>query len=283
MKLATIRTSTGTIAGTSAGTQAVRIDEDGAVELGAPDLGAFLRRDGWKAAAASADGPRHELGGLDYATLVPNPEKVFCVGLNYASHILEMGRDLPEHPTLFAKFARALVGARDPVEMPAGSDKVDWEAELGVVVGAEVRHATLEQARAAIAGYTVVNDVTARDFQNRTLQWLQGKTFERSTPVGPWLVVDEGVPGEISCEVDGDVVQKADTSDLVFDPAALVAYISSIITLVPGDLIATGTPGGVGHARKPPRYLSEGSVMVTRVEGVGELRNRFVPSSAPGH
>ena len=272
MKLATIRTT--------AGTAAVRIDDDGddrgAVELGAADLGEFLANPDWKAAAAAADGPRHDLDGLDYATLVPRPEKVFCVGLNYRSHILEMGRDLPEYPALFAKFARALVGAHDPVEMPAGSDQVDWEAELGVVIGAEVRHATPEQAAAAIAGYTVVNDVTARDFQYRTIEWLQGKTFERSTPVGPWLVVDEGTPGEISCEVDGDVVQKADTSDLVFSAAELVAYISQIITLVPGDLIATGTPGGVGHKRKPPRYLAEGSELVTRIEGVGELRNTLV-------
>jgi acylpyruvate hydrolase len=186
-----------------------------------------------------------------------------------------MGRELPQYPALFAKFARALVGASDPIVLPAGSSQVDWEAELGVVIGAEVRHATPEQAAAAIAGYTVINDVTARDFQYRSVEWLQGKTFERSTPVGPWLVTDTE-PGEISCEVDGDVVQKADTADLVFAPAALVAYISQIITLVPGDIIATGTPGGVGHARKPPRYLAAGSTVVTRVDGVGELRSVVV-------
>ncbi|WP_433507077.1 fumarylacetoacetate hydrolase family protein [Pseudonocardia halophobica] len=268
MKLATIRTTTGTAA--------VRVDPDAAVELGAADLGEFLARPDWRAAAAAADGPRHDLAGLDYATLVPRPEKVVCVGLNYRTHILEMGRGLPEYPTLFAKFARALVGAYDPVELPAGSEQVDWEAELGVVIGAEVRHADAEQAAAAIAGYTVVNDVTARDFQYRSVEWLQGKTFERSTPVGPWLVVDEGAPGEISCEVDGDVVQKADTADLVFSPADLVAYVSQVITLVPGDIIATGTPGGVGHARTPPHYLAEGSTLVTRVEGLGEQRNTMV-------
>lgn len=267
MKLATIRVGQGTAA--------VRVDEHDAVELGSPDVGAFLADPGWRERAAAADGPRHPLSGIEYATLVPNPEKVFCVGLNYRTHILEMGRELPEYPTLFAKFARALVGASDPIVAPAGSSQVDWEAELGVVIGAEVRHATPEQAAAAIAGYTVVNDVTARDFQFRSVEWLQGKTFERSTPVGPWLVTD-AEPGEISCEVDGDVVQKADTADLVFTPAALVAYISRIITLVPGDLIATGTPGGVGHARKPPRYLVAGSTVVTRIEGVGELRNVVV-------
>ncbi|MGD9530349.1 fumarylacetoacetate hydrolase family protein [Pseudonocardia sp.] len=264
MKLATIRTG--------GGTQAVRIDDAHAVELGAPDLGAFLAQPTWRSLAAAADGPRHPLEGLDYAPVVPRPEKIVCVGLNYASHIREMGRELPEHPTLFAKFARALVGAYDEVELPAGSAEVDWEAELGVVVGAEVRHASPSEAQAAIAGYTVVNDVTARDFQYRSVQWLQGKTFERSTPVGPWLVTDVE-PGELTCTVDGDVVQKADTADLVFSPADLVAYVSRIVTLVPGDLIATGTPGGVGHARTPARYLGAGSEIVTRIAGVGECRN----------
>ena len=271
MKLATIRTQ--------AGTSAVRIDDDAAIELGATDLGDILGCPGWKAIAAHAQGPRHDLAGLDYAPPVPNPEKVFCVGLNYRAHLLEMGRPLPEYPTLFAKFARSLVGARDTVELPAGSEQVDWEAELGVVIGAHVRHATLGQAAAAIAGYTVVNDVTARDFQYRSAQWLQGKAFERSTPVGPWLVVDEDPPGEISCTVDGDLMQRADPADLVFSPASLVAYISQFITLVPGDLIATGTPGGVGHARKPPRYLTAGMELVTRVNGIGECRNVMIKGS----
>ncbi|HKS44508.1 MAG TPA: fumarylacetoacetate hydrolase family protein [Amycolatopsis sp.] len=267
MKLATIRTGSGTAA--------VRVDDDVAVELGATDLGEFLARPGWRVDAEQADGPRHEASKLDYAPLVPRPEKVVCVGLNYRNHILEMGRELPEHPTLFAKFARALVGAFDPVVLPAGSSAVDWEAELGVVVGAEVRHASPDEAAAAIAGYTVVNDVTARDFQFRTVEWLQGKTFERSTPVGPWLVTGTE-PGELSCEVDGELVQQADPGDLVFTPADLVAYISAIVTLVPGDIIATGTPGGVGHARKPPRYLAEGSTLKTRIAGIGEQRNTLV-------
>ena len=274
MRLATIRTTEGT--------RAVRIDDDSAVELGHPDLGALLRRPDWRAEAASADGPRHELTAVDYAPPVPSPEKIVCVGLNYRNHILEMGRELPEHPTLFAKFARAQVGAYDPVVLPAGSDAVDWEAELGVYIGAEVRQATPGQARAAIAGYTVVNDVTARDFQYRSPQWLQGKTFESSTPVGPWLVTDEAPASrELTCTVDGELMQKADTADLVFDPVALVMYLSQIITLVPGDLIATGTPGGVGHARKPPRYLAEGSELVTRIEGLGECRNLVRAESTP--
>ena len=266
MKLATIRTA--------GRTEAVRVDDDAAVEIGMPDLGDLLRRADWRTVAAAAAGTRHGLDNLDYAPLVPTPEKIVCVGLNYRQHILEMGRELPEHPTLFAKYSRALIGANDDIILPAVSDAVDWEAELGVVIGSPVRHASPDQAREAIAGYTVVNDITGRDWQYRTLQWLQGKTFEASTPVGPWLVTDiESADHALSCAVDGETVQSADTGDLVFGPVALVAYISSMITLVPGDIIATGTPGGVGHARKPPRYLREGHVVVTRIDGIGECRN----------
>jgi acylpyruvate hydrolase len=268
MRLATIRVG--------GATRAVRVDDDAAVELGAEDLVAVLREPGWRASAAAADGPRHRLDGLRYAPPVLAPEKVVCVGLNYRGHILEMGREPPRYPALFAKYARALVGAYDDLVLPTSSTSMDWEAELGMVVGAPVRHASPAQARTAIAGYTVVNDVTARDWQYRTPQWLQGKTFEATTPVGPWLVtVDEDASPafDLSCEVNGELVQKANTADLVFDPAALVAYVSTIVTLVPGDLILTGTPGGVGHARTPPRYLADGSVLTTRIDGIGECRN----------
>jgi acylpyruvate hydrolase len=201
------------------------------------------------------------------------------VGLNYRTHILEMGRELPEHPTLFAKFAEALVGPHDPVALDPASEAVDWEAELAVVVGAPVRRASEAEAEAAIAGFAVLNDVTMRDWQYRTLQWLQGKTFEATTPFGPQLVTPDELPGgvrpalDLTCAVDGETVQTANSSDLVFDPVALVAYISRIVTLNPGDVIATGTPGGVGHARKPPRYLGDGAVLTTEIEGLGSQRN----------
>jgi acylpyruvate hydrolase len=268
MRLATIRDRAGTIA--------VRIQGDEAVELGAVDVGEVLSRTDWRVWAAAVDGPRRPVDGLDYAPVVPNPEKVLCVGLNYRNHILEMGRELPDHPTLFAKYRRTLIGANDDIVLPIVSDQTDWEAELAVIVGAPARHVTVEDAPAFIAGFAVLNDVSVRDFQYRTLQWLQGKMFEHTTPVGPHLVTYEAAGGtshEIVCEVDGELMQKADTADLVFGPEALVSYISSIITLAPGDIIATGTPGGVGAARTPPRFLADGETVVTRIGDVGECRN----------
>jgi len=273
MELGTIRTD--------GRTACVRVDADAAVETGHPDVGALLAGTDWRSVAAAADGPRHELGSLDYATLVPHPEKVICVGLNYLDHIAETGRTAPTHPTLFPKFARSLTGAYDDIPMPRDDEStwVDWEAELGVVIGSTVRRVTGDDAGAAIAGWTVVNDVSVRDFQYHTTQFMPGKAWERSTPVGPRLVVAE--PGTdahfpIECIVDGQVMQSSNTKELCFGPVALIEYISTFITLVPGDLIVTGTPSGVGHARDPKVFIQRGQTVVTRIEGVGECRNRFV-------
>lgn len=270
MRLATIRTGTGTTC--------VRVDHDGAVETGHIDLAELLRRTDWRAIAAAADGDRHDIGGLDYAPLVPDPDKVICVGLNYLDHIAETGRERPTAPTLFPKFANSLVGANDPIELPHDheSTSVDWEAELCVVIGAPIRRATDEQAAAAIAGYTVANDISVRDFQNRTTQFMPGKAWERSTPVGPHLVVDEsGAAPEypISCEVDGKTMQASNTRELCFGIRELILYISTFTTLAPGDLILTGTPGGVGVARDPQVFLRRGQTVVTKIDGIGECRN----------
>jgi acylpyruvate hydrolase len=252
------------------------VDGDSAIDLGVSDVGELLRSADWRDRAASATGSSRSAADLDFAPLIPRPEKIICVGLNYRNHILETGREVPEYPTLFAKFIPALIGANDDVILPLVSNDCDWEAELAVIIGKRVRHVSVENAGEAIAGYSVLNDVSIRDYQNRTLQWLQGKTFESSTPLGPYLVTADETPGpsrEISCEVDGEVKQKSDTADLVFDPFTLVSYISDIITLEPGDVIATGTPGGVGFARNPKEFLKDGSVMITRIAGVGECRN----------
>jgi acylpyruvate hydrolase len=274
MRLATIRTADGT--------RAVRVDAEQAVETGHADVGELLARSEWRAVAEAADGAAHDRAGLDYAPVVPRPGKIICVGVNYGHHIAEMGRETPEYPTLFAKFPEALVGAHDDVVLPAASQAVDWEAELAVVIGERVRHADEATAEAAIAGYTVLNDVTARDWQYRTLQWLQGKTFEATTPIGPELVTpDEAGTGlDLSCAVDGETVQRANTSDMVFGAVATIAYVSTILTLNPGDVLALGTPGGVGHARKPPRYLTPGAVLTTSISGLGECRNTCVEEKA---
>lgn len=272
MRLATIRTGSGT--------RAVRLDADAAVETGDADLRALLERPGWREHAAAASGPRHARTDLDYAPLVPAPEKIICVGLNYADHIAETGARQPQYPTFFAKFANALIGAHDDIVLPTVSAELDWEAELAVIIGAPTRHVDEPAAAEAVAGYAVLNDVSARDYQRRTRQYLQGKTFESTCPLGPALVTPDELPAgplAIGCSVDGEVMQRSDTGQLVFGVRALIAYLSRILTLRPGDVIATGTPGGVGFVRTPPRFLTAGSIVTTWVDGVGELRNRCRP------
>ena len=274
MRLATIRLG--------ATTAAVRVEGDSAVETGFTDVGELLRADGL-GAASTADGARHDFAAADLAPVVPRPGKIVCVGLNYRNHILEMGRDLPEYPTLFAKYPEALIGARDRIQLPPESDQVDWEAELALVIGRPVRRASAAEAEAAIAGYAILNDVTMRDYQYRTPQWFQGKTWDNSTPFGPVLVTPDELPGQapMTTHVDGEELQRTTIDDLVFGPVELVRYISTIFTLQPGDVIATGTPGGVGHARKPARYLRPGQTLTTTIDGVGELVNAAVAEPVP--
>ena len=275
MRLATIRTERGT--------RAARIEGDRVVELVVPDVGVLLAS-GVDAAEATEAGPVHAVEEVDLAPVVPRPAKVFCLGLNYRAHILEMGHELPDHPTVFSKYAIALVGAHDDIWLPAESSAVDWEAELGIVIGRAVRRASAAEARDAIAGYTVVNDVSMRDWQYRTAQWDAGKTWEHATPVGPWLVtpdeVDHATDLQVTCDVDGERMQDGSTADLLFDPVETVRYLSTICTLEPGDLISTGTPAGVGHGRTPPVYLRPGQVVRTAIEGIGALVNRCVPDPA---
>jgi acylpyruvate hydrolase len=271
MRLATLRTPRGPVA--------VRAEGDELLELPYPDVVALLSDPGWREAAGSAGARRHPAAGADLDSPV-RPTKIVCVGLNYRSHIEEMGRPLPEFPTLFAKFADTLTGPYDDIVVPSASTEVDWEAELGVVVGRVARNLNEAEAAACIAGYTVVNDVSMRDWQWRTSQWMAGKNFEASTPVGPFVVtgdeLDESPDLELRCAVDGITMQKARTSDLLFTPAAVVAYVSRITTLHPGDLIATGTPGGVGAGRDPKVFLRPGQLLETTLEGVGSCRNRLV-------
>jgi acylpyruvate hydrolase len=269
VRLGTLRTPQGTVA--------VRQDNDIYITVdGYADLGTLLAEPQWQRIAAAADGARHDAAGADLAPVVPKPGKIVCVGANYRTHILEMGGGLPEYPTLFAKFAESLVGPGDRIELPAEDTQVDWEAELAIVIGTPGRRIAPADSLAHVAGYTVMNDVSMRGYQFRTDEWLQGKTWDNSTPLGPVMVTpDEFDAGSaaIRTSVNGEVVQKSTTADLLFGPREIISYISTITTLNPGDIIATGTPAGVGFARSPQRFLSAGDVLETTIEGLGTLRN----------
>ena len=273
MRLVTVRIDGATRAGRVAGDEIVLLDAPdvrGVLAAGPVNSGSLPVRDA---------GGTVPLEGADLAPVVPAPDKIVCVGLNYRDHAAETNSPLPTAPIYFAKYRRALTGPYDPIRLPPPevSTNADWEVELAVVIGREVRNADKSEAAAAIAGFTVLNDVSIRDWQTRTIQFLAGKTFEQSTPVGPALVttdeIGDGRGLNVSCTVDGVTKQSSNTDQLVFGPAELVADLSTILTLDPGDIIATGTPGGVGMARDPQEWLSPGAVVRTAIEGVGELVN----------
>jgi 2-keto-4-pentenoate hydratase/2-oxohepta-3-ene-1,7-dioic acid hydratase in catechol pathway len=277
MKLATVRS------GASTTTAAVQVGAGAFLPLGAANVGALLADPYWRTKAEESirTAPKSAVlsvpeSGL--APLLPQVGKVICCGLNYGDHIQEMGRELPEYPTLFAKFADTLAAPAAELTVH-GSDRVDWEAELAVVVGEMITRANEAEAEAAIAGYTVANDVSMRDWQNRTLQWFQGKAFDATTPVGPVLATADEFDGsgfEVRGYVNGELVQQGNTRTLVFGPARLLSYISQFTTLRPGDLVLTGTPGGVGMGMKPPRFLADGDVITTEIDGIGRLENRVL-------
>jgi acylpyruvate hydrolase len=255
------------------------VSGDTAVPIdGYADVGALLRDGGLEAARAatsSGDGVRVEPERLLRPVLEPGA--IVCVGLNYRSHILEMGRDLPEHPTLFSKLPRALTDPYAYVELPPVSQQLDYEGELAVIIGVPGRNVTREDAWSHVAGLTILNDVTARDFQRRTLQWFAGKTFQASTPMGPWMVTPDELGDlsdrEIRVSVNGQLRQRSVLGDLVFGVPDLIADLSAIVELRPGDVIATGTPGGVGEP--DGRFLEHGDVVAVHIDGIGEIRNRF--------
>lgn len=209
---------------------------------------------------------------------VIKPGKIICVGHNFRKHIQEMGRDLPSHPVIFAKFANTILGPQDDIPFYPISTQLDYEAEFTFVIGKQARNVLEEDALDYVAGYTITNDVTYRDIQRRTLQWLQGKTVDGTAPMGPYLVTaDEiGNPSGLSMvlKVNGEVRQETNTDDFVFDVPKLVSFLSSLMTLEPGDVVLTGTPGGVGVAMDPPQFLKEGDVVTIEVDKIGTLENK---------
>lgn len=250
-----------------------RVDGDRVIVLDVPDA---------VAAAASPRAPEiDELRAAEahFARVSPNPQHILCIGLNYRSHIEQLGRPMPEYPTLFAKFASTLTGPRDPIVLPAVSSRVQGEVELAVVVGRDVARATPETAAEAIAGYSIANDLSMRDWQHRTTEALQGKVFDRSTPLGPLLAtpdeVDDATALDLTFHVDGELWQTGSTADMLFRPRELVAYCSQFLTLRPGDVILSGTPGTTAAAGD----LHPGSTLRTAIGGLGEAVNATLPDT----
>jgi acylpyruvate hydrolase len=281
MKLTTIATENGT--------SAARIIDGTVVALPYPDVVALLGDPQWRTAASASGTDHGDASALEYTLPVVRPGKTFCVGLNYRAHVMESRtrRELPKYPTLFSKFPDSLTGASSPICLPNASAAVDWEAELGVIIGTSARRVSPDQALDHVAGLTAVNDVSMRDWQRRTSEWLQGKNFEASTPVGPVLATldefDNPLDLAISTDVDGQVMQQARTSDMLFSIAEVVSYASMFTTLRPGDLIATGTPSGVASARDDEPYVKDGQVVTVTIEGIGSCRNEFYAEAlAPG-
>jgi 2-keto-4-pentenoate hydratase/2-oxohepta-3-ene-1,7-dioic acid hydratase in catechol pathway len=207
--------------------------------------------------------------------------KFLCIGLNYSDHAAESGMAVPAEPVLFMKATSAICGPNDDVVMPKGSEKTDWEVELGVVIGTKAEYVSEEHALSHVAGYCVINDLSERAFQlEGTGQWVKGKSANTFGPIGPWLVTADEVPDpqalHLWLEVDGHRYQDGSTSTMVFGVAYLVSYLSRFMSLQPGDIISTGTPPGVGLGQKPPTYLRAGNVIRLGIEGLGEQRQRVV-------
>ncbi len=216
--------------------------------------------------------------------VIPNPGKLICVGLNYKTHVAETRRADSEHPSLFLRFNDSLAADGDELLRPAFSERFDWEGELAFVIGRGGRHIAKEDAFDHIAGYACFNDVSVRDWQRHTHQFTPGKNFPGTAPFGPWLVTRDEVADvrslALQTRLNGSVVQQASLGDLIFDIPTIVAYVSRFTPLSPGDVIATGTPGGVGDRREPPLYMKHGDVVEVEITGLGVLRNRIGTDSA---
>jgi len=230
--------------------------------------------------APETRGPSFDLASVKLLAPVPRPPKFICVGLNYRDHAAESRSEIPKVPTIFSKFSNVVIGPGDPIILPKASRKPDYEAEFAFVIGRGGRNISAAQAMDHVLGYTIVNDVSARDFQTATTQWLMGKTFDSFAPMGPWIVTKDEIADphalDISLEIGGETLQRSNTREMVFRLPELIEYVSSAVTLEPGDVCATGTPAGVGFGRKPPRWLKPGEEVVVRISGIGELRNPTV-------
>jgi 2-keto-4-pentenoate hydratase/2-oxohepta-3-ene-1,7-dioic acid hydratase in catechol pathway len=255
-------------------------------ELGG-DLRSFLQDDSRLARLAEilAGAPEFALSDVRLLPPVPRPEKILCIGLNYRAHSAESGLEVPTYPAVFARFANSLVTHGEPLVRPHASDLLDYECELAVVIGKGGRHVTKDEALGHVAGYSLFNDGSVRDFQMKSRQWTMGKSFDGTGAFGPELVTRDELPGGcrglgIRTVLNGDVMQEADTADLIFGVADLVATLSEAMTLTPGDVIVTGTPDGVGALRKPPVWLKPGDECTVEIDRIGALTNPVVQEAA---
>jgi 2-keto-4-pentenoate hydratase/2-oxohepta-3-ene-1,7-dioic acid hydratase in catechol pathway len=247
-----------------------RVEGDVVIPMG-PDLVAYL------ATGEAADGTPVALADVRLLAPVPRPGKVIGIGLNYRDHAAESGQPIPQAPILFPKFANSVIGPGAPIVIPPETEQPDYEAELGVVIGRTAHRVSEADALSFVAGYTCVNDVSARDLQFESSQWMLGKAIDTFLPCGPWLVTVDEIPDPqalaVRLTLNGEELQSSSTAQMVFGVAELVTSLSRTMTLEPGDLIATGTPPGVGFARKPPVWLRDGDVVSVEVERIGTLTN----------
>jgi len=278
MKLAMYRSGGRTGIAAGFGTTLRGLDEKDAGFPG--DLDSLLSRgeDLRSLESALAAAPVLDADSLEFLPPLARPSKILCVGLNYRDHSTETGMKLPEYPTIFARFPSCLLGHGRPIAKPKLSDQLDFEGELAAVIGKRARKVAKESALEYVAAYSLFNDASLRDFQLRTTQWTMGKNFDGTGAFGPWLVTaDELPPGaaglRLTTRLNGRTVQDGSTSDMIFSVGDLVFLLSQVMTLEPGDLIITGTPAGVGMARKPPLYMKAGDVCEVEIEGIGTLRN----------
>ena len=215
---------------------------------------------------------------------IPRPPKILCVGLNYRDHAIESKMEIPAVPTIFAKYANAVIGPGDPIVLSAATQKPDYEAEFAVVIGKRAKRVRADEWRDCVFGYTIVNDVSARDVQLATTQWTVGKSFDTFAPIGPHIVTADEIPDphalDIRLSIGGEILQHSNTRELIFRIPALIEYLSRMMTLEPGDIISTGTPAGVGLGRTPQRWLRAGEEVVIDIEKIGTLRNPVIAEQA---
>jgi 2-keto-4-pentenoate hydratase/2-oxohepta-3-ene-1,7-dioic acid hydratase in catechol pathway len=276
MKLATFKTAQGASYGIVTGKGIVDLRRFLGNQY--PDLKALIAGNGFSQARAHlSEKPDYQETDITWLPVIPNPDKILCVGLNYQDHVVETGRDNTENPAIFLRVAESQVGHRQPIVRPRESTHLDYEAEIAVIIGKAGRRISQKDAWDHICGYSCYNDGSVRDYQRHTVQWTAGKNFAQTGAFGPWMVTaDEIPPGTkmtLSCRLNGERMQHATTEQMIFKIPKIIEYCSTFTTLLPGDVIVSGTPGGVGSRRTPPIWMKPGDKVEVEIDKVGILEN----------